>query len=163
MSAMASISNRWQNAAYTGAGLLILRVGFGLTLALLHGRGKLAAAAGYLFAGHDWEFVKTVSSLGFPLPGLFAVLAALSEGLGGLLLALGLFTRFASAAIVFTLLVAVTFHVRGGQSPELAVAYVLGSLTVLLAGPGEYSLDGLLARRKDAGRDPLDAGEASAV
>ncbi len=163
MSSTVSNLERLHGAVYVGAGLLILRAGFGLTLALLHGRGKLVAAAGYLFAGHDWEFVKIVASLGFPLPGLFAVLAALSEGLGGLLLALGLFTRFAAAAIVFTLLVAVTFHVRGGQSPELAAAYMLGSLTVLLAGPGEYSLDGLLQRKKARSRNPLDAPETSAV
>ena len=121
-------------------GLVLVRVGFGLSLALAHGLGKLS---------HPDQFVNGLTQGGFPAPALLAWIAILSEFVGGLLLALGLFARPAAAFVIGTLGVA-AFHVHGAdpyQKKELALAYVVIGLAVLIAGPGRFSLDALLARR----------------
>ena len=121
-------------------GLVLVRVGFGLSLALAHGLGKLS---------HPDLFVNGLTQGGFPAPALLAWIAILSEFVGGLLLALGLFARPAAAFVIGTLGVA-AFHVHGAdpyQKKELALAYVVIGLAVLIAGPGRFSLDALLARR----------------
>ena len=55
------------------AGLLILRVFAGLSLALAHGLGKLPPSD---------RFIAGAAEMGFPLPALFAWAAALPESLG---------------------------------------------------------------------------------
>ena len=115
-------------------GLLVLRVWFGTLLALAHGAGKMADLG---------KFTAGVTKLGFPIPELFAVLAALSEFAGGLLLALGLLARPAAFFVLVTMLVAAVFvHWDDPFSKkEFALAYGMAALTVLIAGPGKLSLD----------------------
>ncbi len=83
-------------------GLLALRLVIGISEAWLHGRGKPTNAAAYVFSGRSWDFVKIVTGLGFPLPGAFAVAAALAESVGATLMALGLATRLGAFLVVFT-------------------------------------------------------------
>jgi len=122
-------------------GLLVLRLTAGLALALNHGLGKLPPSDG---------FIQGVGSMGFPLPLLFAWAAALSESLGGLLLAAGLFARPAAAAILGTMTTAVLIAHAGDPlaKREPALIYAAIALLVLLAGPGRYALDTLLAKRR---------------
>jgi len=125
-------------------GLTLVRVGFGLSLALAHGLGKLS---------HPDQFVNGLTHGGFPAPALLGWVAILSEFAGGLLLALGLFARPAAAFVIGTLGVA-AFHVHATdpyQKKELALAYVVIGLAILIAGPGRFSLDALLARRTLSG------------
>ena len=68
----------------TDIGLLVLRLGAGLFMAFGHGFGKIPPSDG---------FIGGVEKLGLPMPIFFAWMAAFSEFLGGLLIALGLFTR----------------------------------------------------------------------
>jgi len=117
--------------------LLILRAGFGLSLAFAHGLGKVGDLA---------KFTAGVAARGIPMPGVLAPAAALSEFLGGILLALGLLTRPAALFVFVTLCVA-AFHVHGGdpfRKKELALAFALVALAVMLAGPGRFSLDAKL-------------------
>lgn len=116
------------------AALLLLRIWFGLTLALAHGLGKVT--------GLD-QFTAGVTQMGFPAPGLLALLAALSEFLGGLLLAVGLLTRPAAIMILTTMLVAaLKVHAADPfMKKELAFAMAIVAAAILLAGPGRYSLD----------------------
>jgi putative oxidoreductase len=119
---------------YPHLGLLILRLWFGLVLAFGHGLGKLLSLE---------KFIASVGSRGIPLPEIAAPIAMLSEFLGGILLALGLFTRAAAASVVATMLV-VTFWVHLNDpfpKKEFALAYLVGALVVLISGPGRYSLD----------------------
>jgi putative oxidoreductase len=122
-------------------GLLIGRLGWGLMLALLHGLGKLPPSE---------RFIGGVETLGFPAPALFAWAAALAEFAGGLLVAIGLLTRPAALAIVFTMCVAA--FLRHGADPmdkkELALVYLAFGLLYLFIGAGRYSIDWLISRKR---------------
>lgn len=141
------------------AGLLALRLGAGLSLFSLHGWSKLTAATGYVFQGQEWGFVAGVAALGFPLPGVFAVAAALAESIGSLLVAVGLLTRVSAGFVGFTMLVAVYRHLSAGQPAELASLYLLAAIAIGLGGAGRYS-DGVLGAR---GAGPVPDGELRAA
>jgi putative oxidoreductase len=123
------------------AGLLVLRVGAGLGMALAHGLGKLPPSDG---------FVDATAALGFPLPVVFAWLAALAEFGGGLLVALGLATRPAAAFAAFTMAVAFFGAHAGDPFGDREMAFLYGIVFVALAltGAGRFSADAALARRR---------------
>ena len=125
----------------TDLGLLILRLGTGLTMAFAHGLGKLPPSPG---------LIEGTAEMGFPLPTLFAWAAALSEFVGGLLIALGLATRPAAFFVACTM--AVGFFVRHGNDPfvdgEKAFLYLVAALALLAAGGGRYALDRLFVRER---------------
>jgi putative oxidoreductase len=72
-----------------------------------------------------------------------------AEVVCAVLLAMGLFTRFAAA--VLTILMAVAFFVvhssalSGPASGEMAFIYLGGFVTLLLTGAGRFSLDAKLS------------------
>lgn len=122
------------------AGLLLVRIWFGTVLALAHGWGKVA----------DLEkFTAGVAKRGIPLPEVLGPAAALSEFVGGLLLAIGLLTRPSALFVAITMLVA-AFHIHAADpfgKKEFALAYAIAAVGVLIAGPGRFSVDGWLAKR----------------
>jgi len=127
--------------------LLVLRVAVGVVIAM-HGLMKLGwVGKGGSPAGVAGWFE---GQLGFK-PGLFWVWVAIfAEGLGGVLMALGLFGPFPAAA-VFADLVVVTIvaHVpkgfwAGNGGWEFPVPLAAGALAVALIGNGAYSLDAVL-------------------
>jgi len=127
-------------------GLLILRTLVGL-LFVGHGAQKLFG----LFGGHGLRGTGGwLESLGLRPGRFWAALAGGAEFFGGLLLALGLVTPLAGAAIAAPMLVAIgTVHrghglwaTNGGYEYPLVLltlALVLG-----LVGPGRYALDSIL-------------------
>lgn len=121
------------------AGLTVLRVFAGLSLALAHGLGKTPPGE---------KFVAGVAELGFPAPGLFAWAAALAELGGGLLVAAGLATRPAAAMAGFTMVVAA--FGRHAADPyakkEMALLYLGIMLAFVLMGGGRFSLDAVVRR-----------------
>jgi putative oxidoreductase len=122
--------------------LLVLRLWFGTVLALGHGWGKVS---------HLGAFIDNVAKT-VPLPHVLGPAAALSEFAGGLLLALGLFSRPAAALIMTTMGVA-AFHIHAADpfmKKEFALAYGVAALVALIAGPGRYSLDARLFGRARA-------------
>lgn len=124
----------------TDLGLLLIRLGFGLTLAFAHGLGKIPPSAG---------FVDGVAAIGFPLPTLFAWAAGLAEFVGGLLLAFGLLTRPAGLFVAFTLGVA-AFGRHAGDAfadRELALLYFVVGIAFAIMGAGRYALDTSIRRR----------------
>lgn len=145
------------------AALLLLRLA-GLGLALAHGWGKVAM----LSAGRGDPFVHAVADLGFPAPLFFAWASALTELLGGILVALGLGTRIAAGFATLNMAVAAFMRhhaltrlsalvglvtvppdtLKSWGNPELALMYLVVFLTIALVGPGRLALDSLLRRRR---------------
>lgn len=131
----------------TDAGLLVLRVFAGLSLALAHGIRKLPPSE---------RFAAGVVEMGFPLPELFAWAAGLSEFGGGLLLALGLLTRPASFFILVTMLVAGLIRESGPYADrELALLFGAVAVLFLLAGSGRFGLDAWIERRRRRSPAPV--------
>lgn len=115
-------------------GMLVLRIGLGLTMALAHGMGKIPPSE---------QLVAGVTAMGFPLPVLFAWAAALSELIGGLFIAAGFATRISSLSLVVTMAVAffIVHAPDAFQTKELAFLYLVGFAAIFLIGPGKYSVD----------------------
>ncbi len=122
--------------------LLILRVTFGLGLSLLHGYPKI-------FGGRMAGFTKTVSeTVGLPFPAFFAWSAALTELVGGLLIAVGLATRPAATLAGLTMMVALFRHRADPYSTmELAALYLAAFVLLALTGPGRLALDRFIRLR----------------
>ena len=118
------------------AGLLILRASVGLSMLLLHGRGKLL------------NFSATAEK--FPAlfglsPTVNAGLAVFAEVVCSALLIAGLFTRLAALVLAITMATAF-FMVHkaalvGPGSGELALVYLFAYATLLFTGAGKYSVD----------------------
>src|SRR5437867_821931 len=127
-------------------GILVIRVLFGVAIAG-HGAQKLFGwFGGYGLKGTGGFF----EGLGFRPGVAFAAAAGLSELGGGLLLTLGLFTPFGSAAVLSAMIVAiVSVHLKNGffamvNGIELPFLYAAAALGLAFAGPGALSLDAAL-------------------
>jgi putative oxidoreductase len=127
-------------------GLLLLRLVAGAAF-LVHGSGKIQSP----FAWMPPEA---------PIPGVLQALAAVAEFFGGGLgWITGFLTPIASLGVLATMTVAILYHVgeghpfvgAGGPSFELALLYWVIALLFILIGPGRFSLDAQLFRRR-AGR-----------
>ncbi len=124
-------------------GLLVLRLGAGLFMAFGHGLGKIPPSDG---------FVGGVEKLGLPMPTFFAWMAALSEFLGGLLIAFGLFTR--PAAFFWICTMGTAAFIRHADDPfaskEKALLFLTIGLCLLFTGGGKFSLSKLLFKQENA-------------
>ena len=130
---------------YRDIGLLILRVGLGVMF-IWHGSAKLSRGPEY------WtELGRALNALGiYFAPTFMGLIAALSEFLGGILLILGLFTRPACFFLVCTMAVATAMHLSNGDPRQVFSAPIhvgIVFLSLILIGPGDYSLDERLSRR----------------
>jgi putative oxidoreductase len=123
--------------------LLVLRLGFGLSMAFGHGFSKLEKF---------WTNVGPVEwadPLGMGA-GTSLALAGAAEFLAALLVAVGLMTRLAALAPLFTMAVALgVIHVNDPWSKmEPASMYLYAFLAIALAGAGRISLDHLFFGKK---------------
>ncbi|XXF79019.1 DoxX family protein [Myxococcaceae bacterium GXIMD 01537] len=125
------------------AGLLLLRLGVGAAF-VAHGLPKLLAGP------EMWtKLGGSMALLGLDFaPTFWGLMAAVAEGVGGVLLALGLLTRPTAAMMTFTMVVAAVVHLSkgdgfGGASHAMELGVVFASL--ILIGPGRFSLDAKLA------------------
>jgi putative oxidoreductase len=129
-------------------GLLLLRGGVGGTL-FAHGAQKLF---GWFGGGGISGTAAMFDSIGFKPGKVNALAAGLGEAGGGALLALGLATPAAGAAVAGTMVVASSMHAEAGffsNKGGLEFPAVLGVAAAALAltGPGELSVDRLLGHR----------------
>ena len=118
--------------------LLLLRLVFGLGMAVGHGWGKL------LSYGEKMHNFADPLGIGSPLSMGGAVFA---EVVCGGLIALGLATRVATIPLIFTMGVA-AFMIHGthplfgpGPAKEMALLYLSAYAAIGLAGPGKFSID----------------------
>jgi putative oxidoreductase len=78
----------------------------------------------------------------------FGFMAAFSESIGGLLIALGLFFRPVCVLLCITMVVASGNHIATGRgSPAHSLKNAAFFLGFLLIGPGKYSLDYVIQQK----------------
>lgn len=126
--------------ALRDAGLLLLRAGTGLFMALGHGWGKLVS-----FPSDHAAFADPIG-VG---PSLSMALAVFAEFFCGVAVALGLATRLAAFPLLITMLVAagVVHAADPWARKEFALLYAIPFAALMLAGPGRFSLDALIVRK----------------
>lgn len=115
-------------------GILVLRLGFALTMVIKHGWSKLMNFGSMMGTFPDPLNIGSTASL---------ALAVSSELLCALLVTLGLFTRLASIPLIISM--AVAFFIVHGQDAfskkEMAFLYMIAFLAIFILGSGKYSLD----------------------
>lgn len=135
--------NRFLSTNYTensfNLGALLLRLTFGLLICINHGFQKLMDFSHLQYSffdpfhiGHRWSLV----------------LVLFAEVFCALLLVLGLFTRAAALVLVINMAVA-AFMAHKGQSLaklEPALTYLSVYFSLLLIGPGKFSVDRMMGR-----------------
>ena len=153
------------------AGLLIIRLVFGLGI-MLHGWQKIQSPGGPM-GWMDQHAPAPAADSAHPegkprakeeekkpasshVPGFLQGLATAAEFSGGLGIIVGLLTPIAALGLAFNMLVALLMvHLPAGHSfvgqhgqpsYESAAGYLAVALLMLLAGPGEWSVDAVLAR-----------------
>jgi putative oxidoreductase len=130
-----------------GIAMLLLRVAIGIAF-VLHGGPKIGHASTWM------------DGMSFHPPAYVQEVAAGAEFFGGWALIIGVASRIAAALISIDMLVAIAaVHVPAhaplvsshGESMELPGIYLIGALAIVLAGPGRWSADALIARRTHIG------------
>lgn len=126
--------------------LLLLRLGLALVF-LYHGLPKLF--------GDTAKFIAAFENLGLPSHTVYVV--GVIETMGGLFLALGLYTSIAGVFLLLDMCAAMwKYNFNEGiyavREYELPLVLGLAALVVASTGPGPFSLDNLLRRRKAASR-----------
>jgi uncharacterized membrane protein YphA (DoxX/SURF4 family) len=114
---------------------------------------------GLIFAWHGWvkldngvsNLAGLLASLNVPYPEVVAWLQVIAEGVGGLLLIVGLLTRLVTLPLIAIMvgaimLVKAELGFIGVDIPgyEYDIALIAGLLGLLFIGPGRLSLDGAL-------------------
>lgn len=132
--------------------------------------GPLAVrlSLGAVFLGTGWgklhnlgQVTNFFSELGIPFPAVQATMVSGIELVGGTLIILGLFTRFAALPLLGTMVVAILTAKRPeieGIRSLLAFeesTYLAGFLWLFVAGAGKASLDALIFGRRSALPRPL--------
>jgi putative oxidoreductase len=124
---------------------------------------------GWVFMGTGWtklthlpQIVQNFRGLGIPAPEIITPFVSGVEFFGGLLLLLGLLTRFAAVPLMVVMVVALISAKLGDiDSIETLlgfeeVSYFMMFAWLAIAGPGPVSLDHLVL--KASGRDPAAHG-----
>jgi putative oxidoreductase len=150
-------------SSYNDLGLLVLRVVVGTTLCLKHGWEK----------AFDFHTMATNTTL--PFPNLFhlgtvptLVIALISDFVCSILIVLGLGTRFAAViafaniGVAWAMVHHFSFFGPRADHGEIIVLFLGAMISILLTGPGRYSLDYLLADRKSKEEAPSRFTEARA-
>lgn len=122
----------------------------------------LRLATGLIFFVHGWQKLTGgvdgvagfLGSLGFPIPAVMAVLLIAAEFGGGLLLILGALTHWVAKILAFVALIAwLTVHASSGflvgdGGYEFIMLIFAASVALAAMGPGRWSVDGMLKRKK---------------
>jgi putative oxidoreductase len=120
------------------------------------GIALLRVVVGVIFVMHGWQklswgfqhVAEFLASLHIPLPTLAAVVLTSVELLGGILLILGLLTRYVAVLLAIDMLVAIlAYHAKNGFFLPKGIEYPLlllaANINLILAGAGALSVSGL--------------------
>ena len=126
-----------------------LRLALGIVF-LMHGAQKMFGAFGGPGIAGTQGFM---ASLGVVLPGLIGIVVAAVEFFGGLLVLLGLFTRYASLLIAIDMLFAfILVHMKNGFFLPMGFEFVftlfLIAIALILTGAGKLSLEKALFKKE---------------
>jgi putative oxidoreductase len=140
-------------------GILILRIGVGLSFILVHGLPKITGGPEF------WTRLGgAMGNLGITFaPNFWGLMSAFAEFGGGILILLGLFTRPAAAFMAFNMFVATLSHfVRLDPWGRVITPIELGSvfLGLIFIGAGKYSLDYIISKRKETVKLTLEHHES---
>ena len=144
-----------------------------LTVALnTTGASILRVVVGVVFVAHGWRKImagfdavsSSFDAAGIPAPLPAAILVAIVEFVGGVLLILGLKTRLAVIPLAITMAVAMTVvHLKNGfflpEGYEFTLVLLAALITLGLVGPGPLSVDRFLGRSRKAGGESGKKGE----
>jgi len=126
-------------------------------------------AVGVVFLGTGWTklhnlpaITKNFAALGIPAPEILTPFVSGVEFVGGLLLLVGLLTRFAAVPLMVVMVVAIV-SAKAGDIDSLEtvlgfeeVSYFLMFAWLAIAGPGPVSLDHFILSA--SGRKPAEHG-----
>ena len=133
---------------YLEIGYTFIRVAVGLIF-MVHGWGKLSGGIA------TWQWMGSqMAHFGITFwPTVWGFLGMLAELGGGFCLVLGLGTRFAAAALVFMMTVALSYHITKGDTFNDVWSHAFTMLFIFIglciAGSGSYSLDHYLFARNE--------------
>jgi putative oxidoreductase len=123
---------------YQSTGLLLMRVGVGAMM-ILHGYPKII--------GGPQKWTKLGANMKYfhltAYPEIWGFMAAMAEGLGGLLMVLGFLFRPSCFFLLCTMIVAAVMHLAEDGVKDASHAMELGFvfLGLFILGPGKYSID----------------------
>jgi uncharacterized membrane protein YphA (DoxX/SURF4 family) len=131
-------------------GLLILRIA-GFLLVFTFGIQKIGWYWSAVHAGKSFSSIglaPLIAKLGFPIPVALAMWITFNESIGAFLIGCGFLTRSLAASLALGMAGALYTSVRLDEDWLRAALYLIIFITLILTGPGEFSLDHLLKRKK---------------
>jgi len=136
---------------YRDIGLLILRLGIG-GMFIFHGAPKILGGPAM------WEKIGSVMGIfGIKfLPVFWGFMSSFAECFGGIFLILGFLFRPACILLTINMIVATSMHLNHGQGLSIASHAIEDGilfLSLILIGPGKYSLDELFKPYNPGGSD----------
>jgi putative oxidoreductase len=128
---------------HPGWGVTAVRLAVSIIL-IVHGYQKWFQ---FGLSGVEAAFTK----YGLPVPGLLALIAAVLELAGGILLFIGLFTRWVAFLVALEFIVAtfyVQFRLKGYLGGEFEMLILAAAILLVLAGPGRAAVDEVWLERR---------------
>ena len=124
-------------------GLLLIRLGLGVTMFLMHGYDKIIGGP------ERWEGTGgAMANLGITfVPVVWGFLAAFAESVGSILIVLGPLFRAVTLMLAFNMFVAIMMHLNlpadspatGWGGAEKALVYMIVYLGLFFTGPGRFA------------------------
>lgn len=125
-------------------GLLLLRTGVGAIFVRYGFEHMRAGTTTWHWLGSQMALI----GINFA-PAAWGLLAACSEGIGGLLCIIGFKTRIATFFISAVMLIALVMHIKKSDNLNaicLPLSLLISLLTITIAGAGRFSIDYLIVK-----------------